>query len=75
MRQALPEVRGDFDGEKLRRLRESAGLNETQVAAAVGTTSQSVKNWERGENWPKLRYYFRLCELLANGDLEALREE
>ncbi|TQK52367.1 DNA-directed RNA polymerase specialized sigma24 family protein [Streptomyces sp. SLBN-118] len=46
-----------------RRLREAKSLSEEQVAAAVGVTRATVKNWETGRSSPrgrKLRLYANL---------------
>uniref|UniRef100_UPI00384D0EDA helix-turn-helix domain-containing protein n=1 Tax=Streptomyces canus TaxID=58343 RepID=UPI00384D0EDA len=35
------------------RLREAAGITQARLAAALKTTTQSVKNWENGRSEPK----------------------
>src|SRR3954468_13704612 len=45
------------------RLREAAGITQARLAAALKTTTQSVKNWENGRSepkWPRLEAYQRL---------------
>src|SRR3954470_19603554 len=45
------------------RLREAAGITQARLAAALKTTTQSVKNWENGRSEPKsprLEAYQRL---------------
>lgn len=40
------------DGAKLQRLREERNLTQRQVARAVGVTSATVSNYERGHGKP-----------------------
>ncbi|MFJ2420020.1 telomere-associated protein Tap [Streptomyces brevispora] len=47
------------------RLREAAGITQARLAAALKTTTQSVKNWENGRSEPKsprLDAYQRLLD-------------
>ncbi|WP_331739232.1 helix-turn-helix domain-containing protein (plasmid) [Streptomyces sp. NBC_00637] len=47
------------------RLREAAGITQARLAAALKTTTQSVKNWENGRSEPKeprLSAYRRLLD-------------
>ncbi|MBC3984659.1 helix-turn-helix domain-containing protein [Streptomyces sp. AC536] len=47
------------------RLREAAGITQARLAAALKTTTQSVKNWENGRSEPKsprLEAYQRLLK-------------
>lgn len=49
--------------------RKSAGLTQTELAAAVGTTRQSISMWEAGECWPSAEWLPRLamacrCEII-----------
>lgn len=39
-------------GEQLRAWREARGLLQTQLAALLGVTSNSIARWERGEVAP-----------------------
>ncbi|MGW5355561.1 telomere-associated protein Tap, partial [Streptomyces sp. NPDC004031] len=51
-----------------RRLREAAGLSQTQVATALGTRREAVGNWEGGRTEPRAPQraaYARLLEGLA----------
>jgi DNA-binding XRE family transcriptional regulator len=41
-----------FDGCRLQREREKLGWNRTQLAAPVGVSAESVKNWEIGRHDP-----------------------
>lgn len=51
-----------FDRHTLRRLREERDWSETQLAALCGVRDETVRNWERGKNAPKLDAYVLLCE-------------
>ncbi|MFC9955349.1 helix-turn-helix domain-containing protein, partial [Streptomyces prasinus] len=47
------------------RLREAAGITQARLAAALKTSTQSVKNWENGRSEPKpprLEAYQRLLK-------------
>ena len=51
-----------------RRLREAAGLSQTQIATALGTRREAVGNWEAGRTEPRppqRAAYVRLLEGLA----------
>nr|WP_237405183.1 helix-turn-helix transcriptional regulator [Streptomyces sp. SN-593] len=51
-----------------RRLREAAGLSQTQIATALGTRREAVGNWEAGRTEPRAPQraaYARLLEGLA----------
>ncbi|MER6075391.1 helix-turn-helix transcriptional regulator [Streptomyces sp. NPDC001817] len=51
-----------------RRLREAAGLSQTQVAAALATRRETVASWESGKNEPRppqRAAYTRFLEKLA----------
>ncbi|WP_333764966.1 helix-turn-helix transcriptional regulator, partial [Streptomyces sp. IBSBF 2390] len=61
--EALPPI------AERRRLREAAGLTQTQVAAALGTRRETVASWESGRNEPRppqRAAYARLLEKLAD---------
>lgn len=52
IRIAGPEVTGSpavSDGADLRLRRESLGLTQAELAAALGTTANTIARWERGE--------------------------
>ncbi|PKW00374.1 DNA-binding transcriptional regulator, XRE-family HTH domain [Streptomyces sp. 1222.5] len=52
-----------------KRLREAAGLTQTQVGAALGTRRETVASWESGRNEPRppqRAAYARLLEKLAD---------
>lgn len=43
------------DGEDIKRLRESRGMTQNQLAAAIGVGPRTVTNWETGATVPKNR--------------------
>ena len=50
-------------GRQLTAARALAGMRQGDAAAAVGITSDSLSNYERGRYDIKLLTYMRLCEL------------
>ena len=50
--------------ENLRRLREAAGLTQTELAARVGVKQCSLSAWEIGTAAPSLPNMVRLAEAL-----------
>ena len=49
-------------GQRLRELREEAGLSMLQLAKAVGVSDAAVCKWENGIAEPKITYLTRLAE-------------
>lgn len=47
--------------ERLRQLREEAGLNQKQLAAAIGVRDNTISRWELGGNMPKDPYSMQLA--------------
>ena len=43
----------DSTGKKIKGAREKAGLTQSQLAEAIGTTSQNISQYERGLRKPK----------------------
>lgn len=46
--------------EKLREIREAAGVSQRTLARAIGVTPQSVANWESGTHRPRPEQLERL---------------
>ena len=46
----------------LKRLRESAGLTQSEVAAFAGKKQQTVASWEAGQSQPDVITLFSLCK-------------
>ena len=54
----------DTFGERLRTLRKKAGLNQTQLAEAVGVSLLTLFRWEKGERQPRLEEIKALAKAL-----------
>lgn len=52
-------------GRRIRKLRETLGLTQSQVAHSVMVTAQAVSKWERGENAPDLSLLSHLACLFG----------
>ena len=52
-----------FIGNKLKQARLKSGLSQIQLAEKVGLSEKHVSNIERGQNFPSLDTFFRLCEV------------
>ena len=52
-------------GKRLRALREAAGLNQLQLAAASGLTHEAISNLETGKRAPYAATVLRLAQALA----------
>jgi transcriptional regulator with XRE-family HTH domain len=49
---------------QIKRARTAAGLTQRAVADALGMTSQSVSDWERGSSEPQSETLQRLAKIL-----------
>ena len=49
-------------GQRLKELREDAGLSMLQLAKAIGVSDAAVCKWENGLAEPKITYLVRLSE-------------
>lgn len=47
--------------ERLKELREEAGLNQKQLAEAIGVRNNTISRWELGGNMPKDQYSMQLA--------------
>jgi transcriptional regulator with XRE-family HTH domain len=52
-------------GERLQRLRQAAGLSQSQLARAAGVPAGSLKNWEQGRRLPQLDAAYRLAKAIG----------
>jgi transcriptional regulator with XRE-family HTH domain len=52
-------------GSRLARLRQSAGLSQTRLAAAAGVPVTTLRNWERGRRIPLATAVPRLADSLG----------
>lgn len=55
--------KNDTMGEKLKTLRESCGLNQSQIAAYLGVDQSYVSKWEKGERKASVEALEKLCSL------------
>lgn len=58
--------------DRLRQLREAAGLTQIQLALRVGVTQGTIANWERGARRPQLENLVRISNILGCGVDELL---
>lgn len=49
-------------GDALRYQRESAGLNQSELAKALGTSHQNINRWENGSVIPNIDYCIQLAD-------------
>lgn len=47
-------------GEKIRKLRETAGMSQSALAAKIGVDTSSISLWENGKTYPS---YANICKL------------
>lgn len=51
-------------GETLKRIRNERGLLQRDLAESMGVSQQSISQWERTKEWPKLQTIERLAAAL-----------
>lgn len=49
-------------GELLKYYREDVGLSQRELAKRIGTSSQNVNRWERGEVVPSIDFFIKLAD-------------
>lgn len=54
----------DSTGKKIKEAREKAGLTQSQLAEAIGTTSQNISQYERGLRKPKYETLLKIAKAL-----------
>ncbi len=64
-------------GNRIFKLRQTAGLSQSELAAKVGVTNKSVSKWENGATKPSTNVIRKLADLfnISIDELLALREE
>lgn len=70
-------------GERIRDARKRLDVSVTELGVAFGGTRQKVQFWERGENFPPLSEFPKLCQmlrtdantLLGMGEMKPLNEQ
>jgi DNA-binding transcriptional regulator YiaG len=65
---ALRRVKRLVNNDRLRDLREAAGLSQSDVARFIGVAPSNVSRWEAGLARPRGRHAVALLELL-DGDV------
>jgi transcriptional regulator with XRE-family HTH domain len=63
---------GQRFGARLRSLRESAGMNQSQLAMKVGTKQSAISRWERNAAEPKIALIERLAATFGMSAAELL---
>lgn len=68
---------GEWDGARVRRLRARLGETQAQLAERLGTTQQTVSEWERGARRPRrmAQRLLRLAEEAGTYSAEPQREQ
>lgn len=52
-------------GEKIRELRETRGLSQSDLAEALGVNQSTISNWERGKMEPTIYNVRRIADALG----------
>lgn len=52
-------------GQSIKKAREAKGLNQTQLAAAIGAHSTQISLWETGRMFPSILYCISLADELG----------
>ena len=55
---------GNIFGTKIRDLRQDRGLNQLDVATAVGCPVSRISKWEMGQGYPEPASLMRLADVL-----------
>lgn len=58
--------------DRLRQLREAAGLTQIQLALRVGVTQGTIAHWERGARLPQVENLVKISNVLGCGVDELL---
>lgn len=66
---------GETFGQRIKRLRESAGLTQADLAEAAGVPLGTLRNWEQGTREPKAKILVRLARALGITTDELLGNE
>lgn len=60
----MEQVRGNI-ARNIKRLRESNGLTQQQLATELNIRGSAVSNWEQGLNSPSIEIMFQLCDFFG----------
>lgn len=66
-------VRGRFSAKSMRSQRRRLGLSAAEVGLLVGSSAQSVYNWEDGKTRPQARHMAAIFALRSLGRREATK--
>lgn len=61
--------------EKVRTLRENAGLTQRELSSLIGVSLRTVTNYESGERYPKQRKVYKKLAEVLNTDINYLLTE
>ena len=61
-------------GENLQMYRERRGMTRADLADAIGVTSKSIGNWERGDRDPSTSYLSALAKVLEVSKADLIGE-
>ena len=64
----MPTVLGSYYSQKIKDLRETKGLTQTQFAELVGVSFATVNRWENGQSRPNRLAWKRILELTESGE-------
>ncbi len=53
-----------FVGNKLKQARLSNNLSQVELAEKINLSEKHISNIERGQNFPSLDTFFKMCEVL-----------
>jgi DNA-binding transcriptional regulator YiaG len=59
------EKKNMIELKNLKKLRERAGLNQTELAAKLGVDARTIRRWEDGKNTPHRVYLKMLNRILG----------
>lgn len=59
-------------GERLKKLREKAGMTQKEVAEKIGVGQSSVSMWEIGKSTPQTKLLIKIAELYGCSVYEIL---
>lgn len=62
-------------GEKVKKLRKEKGMNQTQLAQAVGVSLRTIRGWEIEGRYPKQHAIYQKLADVLNCDLTYLMTE
>lgn len=51
-----------LQGERIKAMRERAGLNQTDFAEMFGVSQQAIGTWEKGKSTPKVHSLASMCQ-------------